>query len=142
EMRGRVIALFAVAFLGTTPIGGPIVGWLAEVYGPRASLLVGGAVAVLAVAVAWRALARHDDRSAEVVTLVAPAGELAPQPAAAWRPISGGGAGAAEGPPDPAGAAAVGPPDPAGAGASPRDPEAAAVGRPGPVGAGRPPAGE
>ena len=30
EMRGRVIALYGVAFLGTTPVGGPIVGWVGE----------------------------------------------------------------------------------------------------------------
>ena len=34
-MRGRVMALYSVVFLGSTPIGGPIVGWLAEVAGPR-----------------------------------------------------------------------------------------------------------
>ena len=49
-MRGRVMALYSVVFLGSTPIGGPLVGWLAEVAGPRSGLLV-AAVAALAAAV-------------------------------------------------------------------------------------------
>jgi MFS family permease len=48
EMRGRVLALFTVAFLGSTPIGGPIIGWVSQLLGPRAGLWVGG-VATLAV---------------------------------------------------------------------------------------------
>jgi MFS family permease len=48
EMRGRVAALFTVAFLGSTPIGGPIVGWISEQLGPRAGLAVGG-IATIAV---------------------------------------------------------------------------------------------
>ncbi len=51
EMRGRVMALFTVAFLGSTPIGGPIIGWLSQLLGPRAGLWVGG-VATLAVTTA------------------------------------------------------------------------------------------
>ena len=35
EMRGRVMALYAIAFLGSTPIGGPIVGWISQQFGPR-----------------------------------------------------------------------------------------------------------
>ena len=37
-MRGRVMALYSIVFLGSTPIGAPLVGWLAEVAGPRAGL--------------------------------------------------------------------------------------------------------
>jgi MFS family permease len=48
DMRGRVLALQAMVFLGSTPIGGPIMGGLSDRYGPRAALLVGGAAAVLA----------------------------------------------------------------------------------------------
>jgi len=43
QMRGRVMALWAVAFLGSTPIGGPIVGWVSEWLGGRAGLGLGGA---------------------------------------------------------------------------------------------------
>jgi MFS family permease len=42
EMRGRVMALWAIAWGGSTVIGGPIVGWLAEALGGGWSLIVGG----------------------------------------------------------------------------------------------------
>jgi MFS family permease len=41
-MRGRVMALWAVAFLGSTPIGGPLVGWIGEHIGPRVAFGLGG----------------------------------------------------------------------------------------------------
>lgn len=41
EMRGRVLALQAMLFLGSTPIGGPIVGWVAEEFGARWSVALG-----------------------------------------------------------------------------------------------------
>ena len=47
-MRGRVMALYSVVFLGSTPIGGPIVGWLAEVAGPRSGLVLAGVAALAA----------------------------------------------------------------------------------------------
>ncbi|HMA45942.1 MAG TPA: MFS transporter [Frankiaceae bacterium] len=47
-MRGRVMALWGVAFLGTTPLGGPIAGWVGQHAGPRWALALGGAAAVLA----------------------------------------------------------------------------------------------
>jgi MFS family permease len=49
EMRGRVMSLWFVAFQGSTPIGGPIVGWTMAVIGPRAGLGL-GAITVLLVA--------------------------------------------------------------------------------------------
>lgn len=49
-MRGRVMALYMMVFLGTTPIGAPIVGWVAESFGPRWSVGV-GAIASILVAV-------------------------------------------------------------------------------------------
>ena len=42
QMRGRVTALYLMVFLGGTPAGAPVIGWLAEVLGPRWSLLGGG----------------------------------------------------------------------------------------------------
>ena len=42
EMRGRVMALYAIAFLGSTPIGGPIVGWISQQYGARVGFAIGG----------------------------------------------------------------------------------------------------
>jgi MFS family permease len=42
DMRGRVMALWALAWVGSTPVGGPIVGWVGQVLGARWSLLIGG----------------------------------------------------------------------------------------------------
>jgi MFS family permease len=73
EMRGRVMALWAVAFLGTTPIGGPIVGWVGEHAGPRWGLALGGTAAILAGVVARRALVAVGSRPAAAGTLGAAA---------------------------------------------------------------------
>jgi MFS family permease len=50
HMRGRVMALWSVAFLGSTPIGGPIAGAVAEHFGARAGLLLGAAASLAAAA--------------------------------------------------------------------------------------------
>jgi len=69
EMRGRVMALWAVAFLGSTPIGGPIVGWVGEHIGPRVALGLGGVATLTAGVLAYPALARVVGRAnAEVVS--------------------------------------------------------------------------
>jgi MFS family permease len=47
-LRGRVMALYAMVFLGSTAIGAPLIGGLAEVAGPRAGLLAGAAAALAA----------------------------------------------------------------------------------------------
>lgn len=47
-MRGRVMALYFVLFLGSTPIGAPIIGWLAEAFSPRVALGVGGIATLVA----------------------------------------------------------------------------------------------
>ena len=54
--RGRVLALQAMVFLGSTPIGGPIVGWVSDVGGPRAGLVVGGVACLAAALYGFRAL--------------------------------------------------------------------------------------
>jgi MFS family permease len=48
QMRGRVMSFWAVAFLGSTPIGGPIIGWVGEYAGPRFGLILGGIAALAA----------------------------------------------------------------------------------------------
>jgi MFS family permease len=50
EMRGRVMALWTMAFLGSTPIGGPLIGAIGEHVDPRWALALGG-LAALAAAV-------------------------------------------------------------------------------------------
>lgn len=59
EMRGRVMALYAIAFLGSTPIGGPIVGWVSQQFGPRAGFALGGIAAIAATGAAGWSFARH-----------------------------------------------------------------------------------
>ncbi|HEX6688843.1 MAG TPA: MFS transporter [Solirubrobacterales bacterium] len=51
-MRGRVMALYSVVFLGSTPIGGPLTGWLSQAYDPRVALLL---AAIAGLAAAWAA---------------------------------------------------------------------------------------
>ena len=50
HVRGRVMALYALVFLGGTPLGGPLMGWLAERFGPPAALAVGGVASAGAAA--------------------------------------------------------------------------------------------
>jgi len=60
KFRGRVMSLFSVALIGSTPIGGPIVGWLGEHVSPRFALLVGAGAALAASAYGWTQLVpRH-----------------------------------------------------------------------------------
>ncbi|MCO5968619.1 MFS transporter [Actinoallomurus soli] len=49
EMRGRVMGLYMLVFAGSSPIGSPLIGWLAEVFGARSSLIIGGVVSLVAV---------------------------------------------------------------------------------------------
>ncbi|MGY4649540.1 MFS transporter [Mycobacterium sp. URHB0021] len=53
EMRGRVLSLLVLAIAGTTPIGAPLMGWLAEHVGTRATFVVAGALTALAAALAY-----------------------------------------------------------------------------------------
>jgi MFS family permease len=46
-MRGRVMSIYLLAFMGGTPFGAPLIGWLAEVSGPRWGLLGGGLVCLI-----------------------------------------------------------------------------------------------
>jgi len=65
QMRGRVMAIYLLVFLGSTPIGGPLVGMLCQALGPRAGLLVGGIPTTLmavAVAVLLLRVRRRADR--------------------------------------------------------------------------------
>jgi MFS family permease len=59
-MRGRVMALYSVVFLGSTPIGAPIAGLLSEAVGPRAGLVLAGASALVAAVITQRLLVRPD----------------------------------------------------------------------------------
>ena len=46
-MRGRVMGLYILCFMGGTPVGAPVVGWVAEVFGPRWGMLGGGLICLV-----------------------------------------------------------------------------------------------
>jgi MFS family permease len=54
-LRGRVLALYMAVVMGSTPIGAPIAGWVADTFGPRMAITVGGVAGFLASAIglAW-----------------------------------------------------------------------------------------
>ncbi|MCB1039997.1 MAG: MFS transporter [Acidimicrobiales bacterium] len=56
EFRGRVLAIQAMVFLGSTPIGGPIVGWISEAAGPRVGIVVGALSCLVAAGYGAKAL--------------------------------------------------------------------------------------
>ncbi|MGZ8762785.1 MAG: MFS transporter [Acidimicrobiia bacterium] len=67
EMRGRVLALQAIVFLGSTPIGGPILGYLTDTFGPRWGVAVGGLAGVTAAGWGlWMYRRVRDSRTADV----------------------------------------------------------------------------
>lgn len=58
-MRGRVLALQAIVFLGSTPIGGPLLGVVCQAFGPRSGLVVGGASALAAAGIGFASTHRR-----------------------------------------------------------------------------------
>ena len=59
EMRGRVMALYMLVFLGGNPIGGPMTGWMAAEFGGRSPFVIGGIIATVCAAVCGIVLARR-----------------------------------------------------------------------------------
>ena len=66
QLRGRVMAIFSMALMGSTPIGGPLMGWIGETFSARISLLIGGIAAVLAAVYGWARLSSHIPADAAV----------------------------------------------------------------------------
>jgi MFS family permease len=66
-MRGRVMALYMMVFLGGSPVGAPIAGWITDAYGVRAGLAAGGAVAAAAAVTIGLILARVGNLRLSVV---------------------------------------------------------------------------
>ena len=60
EMRGRVMGIYMLVFLGGNPVGGPLMGWLGEING-RAPIIIGGAVSMIVTITAWIILIRRGD---------------------------------------------------------------------------------
>jgi MFS family permease len=64
-MRGRVMALYSIVFLGSTPIGGPIAGWLSQSIDPRAALVMAGAAGLVAAVGARAAFSEWQEEAEE-----------------------------------------------------------------------------
>jgi predicted MFS family arabinose efflux permease len=84
-IRGRVMALYVLVFMGTTPVGAPVVGWVGEAFGPRTAIWAGGAVTLIAAIVVFALEQRRQgvrvrlDRDSRRFT-VAPKIEVEPEP--------------------------------------------------------------
>lgn len=84
-IRGRVMALYVLVFMGTTPVGAPVVGWVGEAFGPRTAIWAGGALTLIAAIVVFALEQRRQgvrvrlDRDSRRFT-VAPKIEIEPEP--------------------------------------------------------------
>ncbi|MCU1411720.1 MAG: transporter [Rhodoglobus sp.] len=80
-MRGRVMALYMAIFAGGTPIGAPVVGLVANVWGPRWSLAIGAASGILAalIAVIWLSRKRNQSTATASIPLARETVELGTQ---------------------------------------------------------------
>ena len=76
SMRGRVLALQSMLFLGSTPIGGPIVGYISQHFGARYSLALGAFGTLAAGLFGLLTVRRHVRRLAVVVPIAVPVEEL------------------------------------------------------------------
>jgi MFS family permease len=81
QMRGRVMALWAVAFMGSTPIGGPLIGWITSLLGARVGLGVGAASCFVAGLIGLLALRRIRGREvsagSDAISITSPEANLA-----------------------------------------------------------------
>jgi MFS family permease len=64
EMRGRVMGLYMLVFIGGNPVGAPMVGWLAAQFGGRSPFIIGGVIAALSALVCGIVLSRRGGGSA------------------------------------------------------------------------------
>jgi MFS family permease len=70
QMRGRVMALWAVAFMGTTPIGGPLIGWITSETNARVGLGVGAVSCFIAAAIGWFTVRHFRTREARDASFI------------------------------------------------------------------------
>ncbi|GAA3830246.1 MFS transporter [Amycolatopsis tucumanensis] len=59
EMRGRVMGLYVLVLIGGNPVGGPMVGWMADTFGGRSPFLIGGVISAVAAVACAAVLARR-----------------------------------------------------------------------------------
>ena len=58
-VRGRVMSIYMMFLLGTTPVGAPVIGWVSDQWGPRTGIAAGGAAAVVSALAAMAWVRRH-----------------------------------------------------------------------------------
>jgi len=97
EVRGRVMALYMTIFMGGTPLGAPIVGWVGEAFGARWTLIGGGAITILGTVAATVIFARRRGLAVRPsmdplprLHVYAKADDVEPRAAAEHEPTSGG----------------------------------------------------
>jgi predicted MFS family arabinose efflux permease len=73
QMQGRVMSLWSMAFLGSTPIGGPIMGAIGEHAGARLALAIGGGAAVIAAGIGLLTVRKLGERQREISRVPSPA---------------------------------------------------------------------
>jgi len=71
-MRGRLLALGAVAFLGSTPIGAPVTGWIADNVGAEWSLAYGSTITLVVVTIGVEAKRRAERTAPMAIEAVEP----------------------------------------------------------------------
>jgi MFS family permease len=86
QMRGRVMGMYMLVFLGGAPIGSPLIGWIAEQFGPRMSLIAGGVVSALAAVVVGLVLSRLTGTT--VRDGLRPLSQLRPGPRRSLAPVA------------------------------------------------------
>jgi MFS family permease len=69
EIRGRVMGLYMMVLMGGTPAGAPVIGWVGETFGPRWTLIAGGAITLAVVLAATRWLMRTEEVRARDVSV-------------------------------------------------------------------------
>lgn len=69
-MRGRVVALYLMIFMGGTPLGAPIVGWVGETFGARWTLIGGGALTIIGVLLSAALFLRSQPRMSQAEATV------------------------------------------------------------------------
>ena len=62
-VRGRVMALYITAIIGTTPVGGPMIGWIGQHIDPRATYITGGLACLITAGFAWASLQRSTEEA-------------------------------------------------------------------------------
>ncbi|MBC9733824.1 MFS transporter [Nocardioides sp. zg-578] len=78
-LRGRVMALYLMIFMGGTPVGAPVVGWVGETFGARWTLVGGGAITLVGVALAVLWYVARSGGLARVLTPTEAPGNLGPR---------------------------------------------------------------